>query len=542
MLPYPLGIVEKLAISTGSRILLVVLDGVGDVAAGGMTRSPRRRRRISTTWLAAARSGCRPSVAPGIAPGSGPGHLSLFGYDPIVYEVGRGVLSALGLGLDLGPDEVAARGNFATVDAAGRIVDRRAGRISTELNRTLIAALAAAIREIDGVSIDLHTEAEYRFVVRLRGEGLGGEVADTDPGRVGEPPLEPRPIDDGEAERRTARVMQRFVERARQVLADLPAAREAKPPVNAVLLRGVGLTPRLPQLPAITRMRPAAIAAYPMYRGVARLVGMECVPMDVSGEGERTEAKLAAYDAHAAAHDFLYFHVKKIDSAGKDGNFAKKVAEIEAFDAIVPRLLAAAPDVVVVTGDHSTPVALKAHLVASVAGADLEPRRAPGRSPLHRSRVPRRQSRHHAPPRSPAAGDGERGKLRSTGRERHAMDLRLDHHVALVSGGGTGIGEAIARAFARSGAAVAISGRRREVIEAAAAAMASEAGGRVIAIAGDVSKRADCERMVAETVARFGRLDVLVNNAGVSRGGPLGSMPKRRFTKSSTSISKDPSS
>ena len=156
-------------------------------------------------------------------------------------------------------------------------------------------------------------------------------------------------------------MLQRFVERARQVLAELPAAREAKPPVNAVLLRGVGQTPRLPQLPAITRMRPGAIAAYPMYRGVARLVGMECVPMDVSGEGERTEAKMAAYEAHAGAHEFLYFHVKKIDSAGEDGNFAKKVAEIEAFDAIVPRLLAASPDVVVVTGDHSTPVALKAH-------------------------------------------------------------------------------------------------------------------------------------------------------------------------------------
>jgi 2,3-bisphosphoglycerate-independent phosphoglycerate mutase len=361
VLPYPLGILEKLAISTDSRILLVVLDGVGDVAAGGKTPLAAASTPHLDELARGGSLGLSTSVAPGITPGSGPGHLSLFGYDPIAYEVGRGVLSALGLGLDLGPDQIAARGNFATVDDGGRIVDRRAGRISTELNRALIASLAAAIREIDGVSIDLHTEAEYRFVARLRGEGLGGSVADTDPGRVGESPLEPRPIDDGEADWRAARVLQRFVERARQVLADLPAAREATPPVNAVLLRGVGQTPRLPQLTAITRMRPGAIAAYPMYRGVARLVGMECVPMDVSGEGERTEAKMAAYDAHAAAHDFLYFHVKKIDGAGEDGNFAKKVAEIEAFDAIVPRLLAAAPDVVVITGDHSTPVALKAH-------------------------------------------------------------------------------------------------------------------------------------------------------------------------------------
>jgi 2,3-bisphosphoglycerate-independent phosphoglycerate mutase len=361
VLPYPLGIVEKLAISTSSRILLVVLDGVGDVAASGKTPLAVASTPHLDDLARDGSLGLSTPVAPGIAPGSGPGHLSLFGYDPFVYEVGRGVLSALGLDLDLGAGEVAARGNFATVDDSGKIVDRRAGRIPTELNRILIAALSAAIREVDGVTIDLHTEAEYRFVVRLRGDGLGGEVADTDPGRVGEPALEPRPLGDRDADRRTSRVLQRVVERARQVLAELPEARDAKPAVNAVLLRGVGQAPSLPQLPAVTKMRCGAIAAYPMYRGVARLVGMESVPMDVSGEGERTAAKLAAYRAHASEHRFLYFHVKKIDSAGEDGNFAKKVAEIEAFDAIVPRLLAAQPDVVVVTGDHSTPVPLKAH-------------------------------------------------------------------------------------------------------------------------------------------------------------------------------------
>jgi len=359
MLPYPLGIVETLAISTGSRILLIVLDGVGDAAQESETPLAAARTPHLDVLAEGASLGLSTAVAPGITPGSGPGHLSLFGYDPFAYDVGRGVLSALGLGL--APDQVAARGNFATVDAGGTIVDRRAGRIATELNQALIAALAAAIPEIDGVRIDLHTEAEYRFVVRLTGSGLGGQVADSDPGRVGEAPLEPRPLADDPADRRTARVLARFAERARQILADLRAARDAKPPVNAVLLRGIGRKPDLPQFPAITRMRAGAIAAYPMYRGVARLVGMECVPMDLSGAGERTEAKLAAYEAHAAAHDFLYFHVKKIDSAGEDGDFAKKVAEIEAFDAIVPRLRAASPDVVVVTGDHSTPVPLKAH-------------------------------------------------------------------------------------------------------------------------------------------------------------------------------------
>jgi 2,3-bisphosphoglycerate-independent phosphoglycerate mutase len=361
VLPYPLGVVEQLAIATGSRILFIVLDGVGDVAATGETPLAAARTPHLDALASGGSLGLSTAIAPGVTPGSGPGHLSLFGYDPFVYEVGRGVLSALGLGLDLGPDQVAARGNFATIDAQGRIVDRRAGRLSTELNQTLIAALAAAIPEIDGVRVDLHTEAEYRFVARLTAKGLGGDVADTDPGRVGEPALEPRAATDGEADRRTARVLARLAERSRQVLADLPAARAAKPPVNEVLLRGIGRRPELPQLPALTRLRCGAIAAYPMYRGVARLVGMECVPMDLSGSGERTAAKMAAYAAHARDHDFLYFHVKKIDSAGEDGDFAKKVAEIEAFDAIVPGLLAASPDVVVVTGDHSTPVPLKAH-------------------------------------------------------------------------------------------------------------------------------------------------------------------------------------
>jgi 2,3-bisphosphoglycerate-independent phosphoglycerate mutase len=361
MLPYPLGLVEKLAISTPSRILLVVLDGVGDAAPSGETPLAAARTPHLDALARDASLGLSTAVAPGIAPGSGPGHLSLFGYDPFVYEVGRGVLSALGLGVDLGRDQVAARGNFATADAAGKIVDRRAGRISTALNETLIAALGAATREIDGVRVELRTEAEYRFVALLTGEGLGGNVADTDPGRVGEPPLEPLPLTGDEADRRAARVLARLAERARQVLSDLPAARTAEPAVNAVLLRGIGKKPDLPQLPALAKLRAGAIAIYPMYRGVARLVGMDCVPIDLAGTGERTAAKMAAYAAHAAAHELLYFHVKKIDSAGEDGDFAKKVGEIEAFDAIVPSLLAAAPDVVVITGDHSTPVPLRAH-------------------------------------------------------------------------------------------------------------------------------------------------------------------------------------
>lgn len=361
MLPYPLDLLERLSHPTESRILLVVLDGLGDVPVSGETPLSAARTPNLDALAEEASLGLSTPVAPGITPGSGPGHLSLFGYDPLVYDVGRGVLSALGIGLDLADSQVAARGNFATLDADGNVVDRRAGRIPTELNRELVGALSGEIGDIEGVAVELHTESEYRFVVRLTGEGLGGDVGDTDPGETGSPPRPPAARGDREEDRRTAAVLARLAERAQDLLATLEAARSADPPVNGVLLRGVGRKPDLPQMPEICRLRPGSIAAYPMYRGVSRLVGMECVPMDLAGEGERTEAKLEAYERHAGGHDFLFFHVKKTDSYGEDGDFEGKAEQVEAFDRALPRLLDGAPDVILITADHSTPVPLRSH-------------------------------------------------------------------------------------------------------------------------------------------------------------------------------------
>ena len=361
MLPYPLALIEKFALQSDSRILLVVLDGVGDLPQGGETPLSAARTPNLDELARESSLGLSTAVLAGITPGSGPGHLSLFGYDPLVFDVGRGVLSALGIGLDLGPSQVAARGNFATVGDDGAILDRRAGRIATALNERLVESLSGEIAEIDGVSVRLYTEAEYRFVVVLEGENLGGSVSETDPGRVGERPLAVRPQSEDAADGRTATVLTTLIDRVERVLRDLPEARESDPRVNTVLLRGIGKKPSLPSMGSLFRLHPGSVAAYPMYRGVSRLVGMECLPIDLSGEGERTSNKLAAYQVHADEHDFIYFHVKKIDSCGEDGDFAGKTRQIELFDECLPALLEWRPNVVLITGDHSTPASMKAH-------------------------------------------------------------------------------------------------------------------------------------------------------------------------------------
>ncbi len=349
---------EELSKKTPSRILLVVLDGVGGLPKepGGPTelaaaKTPNLDRLAEHSAL-----GLFTPVAPGIAPGSGPGHLSIFGYDPFKYQVGRGVLSALGLGIPLGPRDVAVRGNFATLNPDGTIQDRRAGRPPTEENRRVIEKLKAKIQEIDGVRVELYTESEHRFVLVLRGEGLGARVTDTDPQSTGVPPRAAEPEDPGDAKSaKTARILNRFVELAREALKDEPV-------INGVLLRGVSQKPDFPKLPEVAKVRAAAIASYPMYRGVAELVGMEALSLREDEEDpDRPRAKLEALKESWGDYDFFYLHFKKTDSKGEDGDFEGKVERIELFDALLPELLALKPDVLLITGDHSTPAVLKAH-------------------------------------------------------------------------------------------------------------------------------------------------------------------------------------
>ena len=353
----------------GGKIVLLVMDGLG-----GLPRTPGGKTELETARtpnldrLAAAGSlGLSVPVRPGVEPGSGPAHLSLFGYDPLRYLIGRGVLEALGIGFPLQPNDLAARGNFATVDGDGLITDRRAGRIPTEECIRLTAKLRQAGAGLfEDCELFVEPVQEHRFVFVLRGEGLGGELTDTDPLAVGRRPLPVRDESGSVAGERAAELVNRWVAHARRTLADEPRA-------NSLNLRGLAQDPGLPQFGDIYRMRAGAIAVYPMYRGVASLVGMEAIRF----EGERPQDEIDALAGAWNNYDFFFVHIKKTDSYGEDGDFDGKAVEIEAVDAQIPRILALGPGALIVTGDHSTPAALGSHSWHPVPSLLWSPRAMP---------------------------------------------------------------------------------------------------------------------------------------------------------------------
>ena len=342
-----LDLIRSLAVPGATKIVLLSADGLGGFPDPVTRLSELETARIPHLDALARRGACGllRHVAPGITPGSGPGHLGLFGYEPLRYPVGRGVLEALGIDFDLRPGDVAARGNFCTLDASGRITDRRAGRISTER----CAALVERLRTIRVTEAEILVEPvkEHRFVLVLRGPGLSGRLSETDPQTLGQPPL---PVHARAVEAQaTADLVNRFVTEARALLADAA-------PANMVLLRGFDQRPALPRLPEVYNLRAAAIAAYPMYRGLARLVGM-----DVLKTGGTLADEVSTLRAHWDAYDFVFLHYKDTDQAGEDGDFPGKVAALERLDAAIPAIEGLEPDVLVVTGDHASPAVLRAH-------------------------------------------------------------------------------------------------------------------------------------------------------------------------------------
>jgi 2,3-bisphosphoglycerate-independent phosphoglycerate mutase len=330
-----------------SKIVMLVADGLGGLpmTPDGMTElETAKTPNLDGLAKRGVQGGSIP-VAPGISPGSGPGHLGLFGYDPVKYQIGRGALEATGIGFEIGARDVAIRGNFCTLDGAGNISDRRAGRIPTEES----APLAIKLREvkIDGVEIFVEPVKEHRFVVVFRGEGLGGHVHDTDPQQTGVPPLAPKAQDDDS--KKTAEVAAEFVKQAQELLAGQPKA-------NGCTLRGFSARPHLPSYEEVYGLKAAAIAVYPMYKGLARLVGM-----DIVGEAKTLSEQMDVLQEKWDDYDFFFIHFKYTDSTGEDGAFDKKVERIEELDAILPRITALHPAVLIVTGDHSTPSLLKSH-------------------------------------------------------------------------------------------------------------------------------------------------------------------------------------
>jgi len=336
-----------------TKIILLVMDGLGGIRNSEFPKTALETADTPNLDALAKESLCGMSlpVSIGITPGSGPAHFALFGYDPTSpeFDVGRGVLEVLGTGYKLQDNDIAIRGNFATVDSDGVLVDRRAGRIPHEECIRLCEKLGSRIKEIDGVEVIVMPVREYRFGVVLRGEGLEPEVEETDPQVTGKKPLPP--VAKNKASEKTAVVIGKFIEAAREILKDEEKA-------NMVLMRGISRKPKIETFTERTGLRAAAIASYPLYRGVAHLVGMELLDTGFSVE-EEFETLKEAYSS--GAYDFFFVHIKKTDSYGEDGNLEAKVKVIEDVDAHLPELLGLNPDVVIVTGDHSTPCALKSH-------------------------------------------------------------------------------------------------------------------------------------------------------------------------------------
>jgi 2,3-bisphosphoglycerate-independent phosphoglycerate mutase len=344
---------SKLLVKSGTKLALIVLDGLGDIATreqGYLTPLEAARTPNLDALSKDSAQGRMIPVAPGITPGSGPGHLALFGYDPLEFEVGRGVIEALGLGVTLKGGDVAVRGNVCSLNAEGLVTDRRAGRIPTEKCEALCAILADKIKKVGDTQVLIQPGKEHRFVIVFRGEGLEGPLSDTDPGREGQPIAAAKPENAKSAkQKKAAAVVAEFYKLALPLLKD-------QHPANGFLLRGIAHQPHIPTFEERYGLKAAAIAVYPMYKGLSQLVGMSKIegPQTIA---EQFQRYLELYDDY----DFFFIHYKYTDKAGEDGNFEAKIKAIEDFDEALPILLQKRPGVIAITGDHSTPCAVKGH-------------------------------------------------------------------------------------------------------------------------------------------------------------------------------------
>ncbi len=347
-----LELIQGLSKQNDARIVFLIMDGLGGhpMEPRGPTELEAAKTPNLDKLASASICGMADPVGVGITPGSGPGHLAVFGYDPVKNLVGRGVLESMGIAFDLQPGDIAVRVNFCTMDDKGLVTDRRAGRIPNDVCARLSKKLDAI--ELPGVEVFVRPVKEHRAAIVLRGPGLGGPLNDTDPQVTGKPPEQLEP--EGESKKKTAGLLNRFVAQAKELLKD-------DHPANMILLRGIDCYRKLPTMEEVYKVKAAAIAQYPMYKGLARLIGM-----DILDVGPEFEDLAATFEKVYNDYTYFFIHVKKTDSHGEDGNFAAKVEVIEHTDAMLPRILALKPDVIAVTGDHSTPALLKSHSWHSV--------------------------------------------------------------------------------------------------------------------------------------------------------------------------------
>jgi 2,3-bisphosphoglycerate-independent phosphoglycerate mutase len=342
-----LELIKSLSRPSASKIVMLVIDGLGGIPNPETSKTELEAANIPNLDVLAANgiNGLTEPIGPGITPGSAPGHLALFGYDPLNFTIGRGVLEAIGIDFNLQPGDIVARGNFCTIDKHGIIIDRRAGRIPTLECRKLCQLLDGI--EINGVKAIVRPVKEHRLVTILRGEGLEPDVDDSDPQKIGVPPRAFIALNRKSS--RSANIANQFIVQAKKKLANQSQA-------NMILLRGFSKQPRLPSMTDIYKLKTAAIATYPMYRGLAKTVGMKILET-----GQKMEDELETLKLNFEKYDFFFIHIKETDTAGEDGDFNGKVASLEHIDRLLFNLTNLQPDVIVITGDHSTPTMLRGH-------------------------------------------------------------------------------------------------------------------------------------------------------------------------------------
>lgn len=342
-------LIDSLVVKNNSKIIFLIMDGLGGLPLSGGNKTELETANTPYMDELARKSICGllDPVGPGITPGSGPAHFALFGYDPVENNIGRGLLEAAGVDYDMTEDDLLIRINFATIDKNGKITDRRAGRIDTDVNKRICRKLQENVKINSPVKFFFEPVKEHRALLVLRGKGLHEEIAETDPQKTGLAPFSPKPLSTGA--KGTSEILAEIIDSAKKALSDEEKA-------NMLLLRGYSKYKKFPSIADRFRMKALAIASYPMYRGIARLLGMTIAPLTDSVEAEISELK-----KNYAAYDFFFIHVKPTDSRGEDGDFEAKIKVIEKVDSLIPEISALYPDVLVITGDHSTPAALSSH-------------------------------------------------------------------------------------------------------------------------------------------------------------------------------------
>ena len=348
-----------------NKILMIIFDGIGDRPVKELDdKTPLEAANTPNLDLLAEKgiNGIMDTISPGIRPGSDTGHLAMLGYNPFDVYTGRGPFEAAGIGLELKPEYVAFRCNFATVDN-GKITNRRAGRIKEGTKE-----LAEAVNDIDlGVDFHFQEAVEHRGVLLFKEKGLGAQVTDVDPHGPGGEYHESKSSIDNEVNRKTAEIINEFTKKSYEVLTDHPVNRkreeEGKPPANIILSRGSGEVPKIKSIEEKYDLKAAGITGIPLVKGVCRLAGMDIIDvkgatggLDTDIEGMMISAKKALED-----YNFVLVNVKGCDLLGHDGKAIEKKEFIEKLDKSISRFHDIEDTYCAFTGDHSTPVDVKGH-------------------------------------------------------------------------------------------------------------------------------------------------------------------------------------